>query len=176
MALLPEKIYMVGNPYDYTVTLPPKTLLIVSFASSGLSSTLDNSSGINSSDFTLTINTSTANENLFCTEMYDGNVSTFTTEVINPALHTTEYAKLISLIAEIDAVIESKISGGANYSITINNKTLVSESLSSLETMRERYVKRANMHFLKMNGQASNGNGKPIKSITVFRPRDWSTR
>ena len=167
---------MVEIPYDYTVTLPPKTLLIVSFASSGLSSTLDNSAGSTSSDLTFIINTSTASEMLFCTEINDGIVSTFTSEVINPTLHSNEYAKLKGMIVEIDAVIESKISGGANYSITINNKTLVSESLSSLEAMRERYVKRANMLFMKMNGQAASGNGKPIKSITVFRPKDWSTR
>lgn len=176
MALLPEQIYMVGNPYEYTVKLPPKTLLIVNFAQSGDSVKLDNSTETTEQNVVLTISTSTASEQLFCTQMTDGTVTTFTSEVINPALHTNEYAKVRSLIAEIDAVIEAKIAGGANYSITINNKTLVSESLSSLEAMRERYIKRANMLFMKMNGQATSGNGKPIKSITVFRPNGWSTR
>lgn len=91
-------------------------------------------------------------------------------------MHTNEYAKLKGMIDEIDQVIAVKISGGANYSITINNKTLVSESLNSLESMRARYVKRAHTLWAKMNGVNVSGNGKPIKSITVFKPNTWSTR
>ena len=62
MALLPEQIYMVGNPYEYTVTLPPKTLLIISFAQSGDSVKLDNSTESTEQDIVLTISTSTASE------------------------------------------------------------------------------------------------------------------
>ncbi len=42
MAILPEKIYMVSNPYDYLVTIPAKTLFVISYVSTGNSITLDN--------------------------------------------------------------------------------------------------------------------------------------
>lgn len=176
MALLPEKIYMVTQPYEFTVMVPAKTILVVSFTSSGLSTSLDNLQSDTSKEFFLPLAISTASEMLFCTQITNNNVSTFTSEVINPVLHTSEYAKLKQMIDEIDAVIANKISGGANYSITINNKTLVSESLNSLETMRERYVKRANALWAKMNGLNVSGNGRPFKSITVFKPNTWRTR
>ncbi|HCI4682149.1 hypothetical protein [Klebsiella pneumoniae] len=176
MALLSEKIYIVSNPYDLAVTLPARTILVVSFTSSGQSISFDNLQSDTSREFTLTLEIDTASETLFCTQITNNSVSTFTSEVINPVMHTNEYVKLKGMIDEIDQVIAVKISGGANYSITINNKTLVSESLSSLESMRERYVKRANALWAKMNGINVSGNGKPIKSITVFKPNTWSTR
>jgi hypothetical protein len=176
MALLPDKIYMVTSPYELSVTLPANTILVVSFTSSGQSTTLDNSQSLIEQDFTLSIDIDGAQETLFCTQINGTNASTSLTEVINPVLHTSEYAKLKALIDEIDTVISTKIAGGANYSITINNKTLISESLTALETMRERYVKRANALWAKMNGQNVSGSGKPFKSITVFRDRKWNTR
>ncbi|SXB94468.1 hypothetical protein [Klebsiella pneumoniae] len=129
MALLSEKIYMVSNPYDLAVTLPARTILVVSFTSSGQSISFDNLQSDTSREFTLTLEIDTASETLFCTQITNNSVSTFTSEVINPVMHTNEYAKLKGMIDEIDQVIAVKISGGANYSITINNKTLVSESL-----------------------------------------------
>lgn len=176
MALLPEKIYMVSNPMDLTVNVPAATILVISFTTSGQSQSLDNLSGSTSKDFTVTLEMGTAQELLFCTQISNGQASTFTSEVINPLMFTSEYGQLKTMIDEIDQVIANKIAGGANYSITINNKTLVSESLSSLESMRERYVKRANALFVKMNGGSISGNGKPIKSITVFKPKPGSTR
>lgn len=176
MALLPEKIYMVSNPMDLTVLVPAATILVISFTSSGKSTSLDNINGSTSKEFTVALDLSTAQELLFCTQLSNGQASTFTSEVINPLLYTSEYSQLIQMIGEIDQVIANKIAGGANYSITINNKTLVSESLSSLESMRERYVKRANALFVKMNGGTLSNGGKPIKSITVFKPKPGSTR
>lgn len=175
MPLLPEKICMVSNPMDIKVVVPTETILIISFTTSGKSISLDNLQGNTSKEFTVELDMSTAQELLFCTQVSNGYASTFTSEVINPVLYTSEYAKLRQMIAEIDSVIANKVSGGANITITINNKTLVSESLSSLESMRERYIKRANALFMKMNGSTSNG-GKPIKSITVFKPKPGSTR
>lgn len=176
MALLPEKIYMVSNPMDLTVLVPAATILVISFTSSGKSTSLDNLNGSTSKEFTVVLDMSTAQQLLFCTKMSNGQASTFTSEVINPLFYTSEYSQLKEMISEIDQVIANKIAGGANYSITINNKTLVSESLSSLESMRERYVKRANALFLKMNGGTFSNGGKPIKSITVFKPKPGSTR
>lgn len=176
MALLPEKIYLVTNPMDLTVVVPSQTILVISFTTSGISTSLDNLQGSTSKEFTLTLELSTAQEMLFCTQITNGLASTFTSEVINPLLFTSEYAQLKRMIDEIDTVIANKIAGGANYSITINNKTLVSESLSSLEAMRDRYVKRANQLFSKMNNMNTSNGGKPIKSITVFRPKPGSIR
>ena len=46
--------------------------------------------------------------------------------------------------------------------------------------MRIRYIKRANALWAAMNDQPANGNGRPIKSVTVFRdpnyPNRWGTR
>nr|WP_281959356.1 hypothetical protein [Enterobacter mori] len=176
MALLPEKIYLVTNPMVLTVVVPSQTILVISFTTSGISTSLDNLQGSTSKEFTLTLELSTAQEILFCTQITNGLASTFTSEVINPLLFTSEYAQLKRMIEEIDTVIANKIAGGANYSITINNKTLVSESLSSLESMRDRYVKRANQLFSKMNNMNTSNGVKPIKSITVFRPKPGSIR
>jgi hypothetical protein len=40
MAILPEQIYMVSNPYDYSVTIPAKTIFVISYVSTGQSITL----------------------------------------------------------------------------------------------------------------------------------------
>ncbi|HFR2436862.1 TPA: hypothetical protein ACHVGF_004343, partial [Shigella sonnei] len=124
MTLLPEKIYMVSNPMDLTVLVPAATILVISFTSSGKSTSLDNLNGSTSKEFTVVLDMSTAQELLFCTQISNGQTSTFTSEVINPLLYTSEYSQLKQMISEIDQVIANKIAGGANYSITINNKTL----------------------------------------------------
>ena len=178
--LLPDKIYMTSTPYNQTVLIPANTLLVVGYLTSGTSETLDNTASSSSTEFTLAIDISTANEKLFCTQITNGIASTFTSEVINPVKHTEEYSKLLKQIEELDAVIAVKVAGGGTYSITINNKTLVSESIDSLESIRNRYVKRANAIWAKMNGQNVSASGRPFKSITVFRdpnyPIRWGTR
>ncbi|EOI5775890.1 hypothetical protein ACMS0O_000993 [Cronobacter malonaticus] len=180
MAILPEKIYMVSNPYDYLVTIPAKTLFVISYISTGNSITLDNSNSDSEQPFTITFETNVASEKLFCTSITNGIASTSQCEVIDPTKHTEEYARIRKMIEEIEAVIEAKIQGGANYSITINNKTLVSESLANLEAIRARYIERANSLWAKMNGQPTSGSSKPFKSMTVFRdpnyPDRWGTR
>ncbi|HEL6320307.1 TPA: hypothetical protein UO035_000379 [Klebsiella pneumoniae] len=182
MAILPEKIYMVSNPYDYLVTIPAKTLFVISYVSTGNSITLDNSNSNSDSEgsFTITFETNVASEKLFCTTITNGIASTSQCEVIDPTKYTEEYARIRKMIEEIEAVIEAKIQGGANYSITINNKTLVSESLANLEAIRARYIERANSLWAKMNGQSTSGSSKPFKSMTVFRdsnyPDRWGTR
>lgn len=180
MAILPDTIYMGSNPYDYSISIPANTLFIVSFLSTGQSQTFDNTESDTEKDFTVTFDINNASEKLFCTTIINGIASTSNSEVIDPTKFTSEYAKLRTMISEIEAVIESKIQGGANYSITINNKTLVSESLSSLEDMRTRYIKRANALFARMNGEQTSGDTKPFKSVTVFRdphyPNRWGIR
>lgn len=178
MAILPEQIYMVSNPYEHSVTIPAKTIFVTSYVSTGQSVTLDNQSSDVERDFIITFDLAISSEKLFCTQITNGIVSTSQCEVIDPTRHTAEYARIRTMISEIEAVIEAKIQGGANYSIAINNKTLVSESLANLEAMRTRYIERANSLWAKMNGKPDSN--KPFKSITVFRdpnyPNRWGTR
>lgn len=164
--LLPDKIYILSNPYNQDVTLPAQTTLIVSSTNTGTSQTINNSTDV-SLDTVISISTDKATDKLFCT-VISNTVSTFTSEVINPNLYTSEYSKLVEMINDIDTVIASKVSGGGVYSMTINNKTLVSENLSSLESMRNRYVQRANVIWGQMTGKPIT-QGRPIKSITVLR-------
>lgn len=165
--LLPDKIYILSNPHNQDVTLPAQSTLIVSSTNTGTSQTITNSTDV-SRDTVISISTDKATDKLFCT-VISNTVSTFTCEVINPNLYTSEYSKLIEMINDIDTVIASKVSGGGVYSMTINNKTLVSENLSSLESMRTRYVQRANVIWGQMTGEPINAQGRPIKSITVLR-------
>ena len=165
--LLPDKIYILSNPYNQDVTLPAQTTLIVSSTNTGTSQTINNSTDF-SLDTVISISTDKATDKLFCT-VISNTVSNFTCEVINPNLYTSEYSKLVEMINDIDTVIASKVSGGGVYSMTINNKTLVSENLSSLESMRNRYVQRANVIWGQMTGEPINAQGRPIKSITVLR-------
>ncbi|WP_052050237.1 hypothetical protein [Cedecea neteri] len=177
--ILPEKIYMLTVPYDQKITLPASTTLVVNYLSGGNSITLTNSYSVQK-DFTLTLDMTDSNDKLFCVQISGSKTTNFVSEIINPAKYTSEYSQLVNLIKEIDAVIEARVAGGGVYSATINNKTLISETLSNLENMRIRYIKRANALWASMNDQPVNGNGKPIKSITVFRdpnyPNRWGTR
>ncbi|EPY3962334.1 TPA: hypothetical protein ACKFTV_002217 [Klebsiella pneumoniae] len=177
--LLPEKIYMLSVPYDQKVTLPADTTLIINYLSGGNSITLTNPDSVER-DFTLTIDMTGPQDKLFCVEISGTKTTNFVSEVINPAKYTSEYSQILALIKELDEVIQQKVEGGGVYSTTINNKTLVSESLTNLENMRIRYIKRANAIWAAMNDQPANGNGRPIKSVTVFRdpnyPNRWGTR
>lgn len=179
--LLPEKIYMTISPYDQKVMLPPFTTLTVNYLSTGNSITVSNPTN-KDVEAVLTFTMDSPLEKLFCVQI-DTNKSTasnFTSEIINPTKSTEEYAQLLSLIKDIDTVIEARVKGGGTYSVTINNKTLISESLTNLENMRIRYIKRANAVWASMNDKPANGNGRPFKSMTVFRdpnyPNRWGTR
>lgn len=177
--ILPGKIYMVTVPYDQPVTVPAHTTLVVNYLSGGNSITLTNPSDV-PSNMTLTIDMQGPNDKLICVQITGDKVVNFISEVINPMKFTTEYSQLIKLIEDIDAVITAKVAGGGVYSTTINNKTLISETLTNLENMRIRYIKRANALWASMNDLPVNGNGKPFKSVTVFRdanyPNRWGTR
>lgn len=177
--ILPEKIYMLTVPYDQTVTLPAKTTLVVNYLTGGASVTLTNPDLV-AREFTLTIDMDIPNDKLFCVQISGTKTINFVSEIINPAKYTNEYSQLLKMIKEIDQVIADRVAGGGVYSTTINNKTLISETLTNLENMRIRYIKRANALWASMNDLPVNGNGKPFKSVTVFRdpnyPNRWGTR
>lgn len=163
------------------VNLPPHSTLIVNYLSSGKSQSIDNFSTTTEATL-ITFSIDGANDKLVCilVDNHAGTYNQFISDIINPLKFTTEYAQLIDLINEIDSVIEERVKGGGVYSTTINNKTLITESLTNLENMRIRYIKRANALWASMNDQPMNGNGKPFKSVTVFRdpkyPNRWGTR
>lgn len=170
---------MLTVPYDQTVTLPAKTTLVVNYLTGGASVTLTNPDSV-AREFTLNIDMDIPNDKLFCVQISGTKTINFVSEIINPAKYTNEYSQLLKMIKEIDQVIADRVAGGGVYSTTINNKTLISETLTNLENMRIRYIKRANALWASMNDQPVNGNGKPFKSVTVFRdpnyPNRWGTR
>ncbi|WP_274871979.1 hypothetical protein [Serratia marcescens] len=90
-------------------------------------------------------------------------VSTFV--VVDPLETTTRYQDLLKTLKEIDEVIAMRISGGLITTTTINNKTLVNESLEVLYRLKEQYTQQANKELLKLNGKSGDGK-QPIKSIT----------
>lgn len=179
--ILPEKIYMITSPYDQQVTMPANTTLVINFLSGAASITLVNRTDI-SSVMTATLSMDIPSDKMFCIQIDNssGTVINFLSELINPAKYTQEYSELTAMIKEIDEVIKVKVAGGGVYSTTINNKTLVSENLTALENLRIRYIKRANALWAIMNDLPANGNGRPIKSVTMLRdpnyPDRWGTR
>ncbi|ENV5883840.1 hypothetical protein ACFIPR_003208 [Enterobacter kobei] len=86
-------------------------------------------------------------------------------QVEDPHNITKTYNMLVKIINEIDLVVDARLSGGGVLSTTINNKTLLNESLASLYKLRAGYVKRANAELGKINGS---NQGNPIKSYTNF--------
>ncbi|MGC0844645.1 hypothetical protein [Pantoea agglomerans] len=183
--LLPEKLYIPSVPYTGTVVVPAYSILFICSINTGESQKLDNTTSDTDVSFSFNIVQTVASDKLFCTLVtYKDGISTdtlmFTTEVIDASKNTQEYSELLAMIKEIDEVIRVKVQGGGVYSTTINNKTLVSENLSALENLRIRYIKRANALWSIMNDQPANGNGRPIKSVTLLRdpnyPNRWGTR
>lgn len=86
-------------------------------------------------------------------------------QVEDPHNVAKTYNMLVKIIEEIDSIVSMRLSGGGVLSTTINNKTLLNESLSSLYKLRAGYVKRANAELGKINGS---NQGNPIKSVTNF--------
>ncbi|MHC3292342.1 hypothetical protein ACXOER_05010, partial [Salmonella enterica] len=95
----------------------------------------------------------------------DGNQSVEHFQIVDPTNIANNYNQLMGILKDIDAVIESRLTGGGILQTTINNKTLISESLSSLYAIRAAYVKRINAELAKINKTNPNN---PIKSISRF--------
>lgn len=86
-------------------------------------------------------------------------------QIVNPITAATQYNQILAILAEIDKVIADRLAGGGTITVTINNKTLMSESLSSLYALRSLYVNRANAELAKVKGTNPDN---PIKSISRF--------
>ncbi|MDV0678320.1 hypothetical protein VC636_25670 [Citrobacter freundii] len=177
--IIAENIYLTTTPYPYSFKLPARTTIVINSMESDNSITLQNNGAVEKDEI-LMIDQQTGKDTLFVMQISNGKSENYVTTVINPSTYGTEYKELKDMIKEIDAVIADKIKGGGVTTLSINNKTLVSESMEVLESMRNRYIKRANTLWSIMNGDPASGNGRPIKSVTVLRdpnyPNRWGTR
>jgi len=112
------------------------------------------------------IDTSTWAEGMTTVVISSNGMSVKIFEVLNPINITSKYNQLLKIIEEIDAVVEARLHNGGVLSTTINNKTLMNETLTNLYIIRAKYVKQANAELLRIN---SKNDGNPIKSITTFK-------
>ncbi|ELY6084793.1 hypothetical protein SNO26_004047, partial [Cronobacter sakazakii] len=88
-----------------------------------------------------------------------------TFQIVDPTATANKYNQYLSIIDEINIVIESKVQGGGVITQSINNKSLTTESMDALLKLRTHYTKLANQELARMRGLSS---GNPIKSITTF--------
>lgn len=88
-----------------------------------------------------------------------------TFQIVDPTATANKYNQYLTIIDEINIVIESKIQGGGVITQSINNKSLTTESMDALLKLRTHYTKLANQELARMRGLSS---GNPIKSITTF--------
>ncbi len=85
--------------------------------------------------------------------------------VIDPLEAASTYNQIIGIIKDIDNVIDARLQNGGVYQTSINNKSLMSETLAQLYAMRANYIKRANAELAKMKNTVPDN---PIKSITFL--------
>lgn len=112
-----------------------------------------------------TIDTSTWKPGAYTAIINDTTFAVRTFQIVDPTATANKYNQYLSIIDEINIVIESKVQGGGVISQSINNKSLTTESMDSLLRLRTHYMKLANQELARMKGLSS---GNPIKSITTF--------
>ncbi|CAI1549837.1 MULTISPECIES: hypothetical protein [Serratia] len=103
------------------------------------------------------------------TDMSISDVIHFT--VIDPIASSEKYQELLKMLDDIDQLIKMRIAGGLITTTSINNKTLVNESLDVLYRLKDQYTKQANKELLKLNGKPDYGQ-RPIKSITKLHRKE----
>ncbi|WP_199639365.1 hypothetical protein JEM67_13435 [Serratia sp. PAMC26656] len=103
------------------------------------------------------------------TDMSISEVIHFT--VIDPIASSDKYQELLKMLEDIDQLIKMRVAGGLITTTSINNKTLVNESLDVLYRLKDQYTKQANKELLKLNGKSGDGQ-RPIKSITKLNRRN----
>jgi len=89
----------------------------------------------------------------------NGVISIAAVEIVDPLASMDELNDALTMIKEIDQVLEDRAKNAISQ-ITINNKTIVNSSLDSLLSLRAMYIKKAN----KIRGKAG-----IFKSVTVFK-------
>lgn len=97
--------------------------------------------------------------NFTCVTNSNGVIKISQVEIIDPLASSDELNDAITMVKEIDQVLEDRAKNAVSQ-ITINNKTIVNSSLESLISLRAMYVKKVN-RLRKKAGV--------FKSVTVFR-------
>ncbi|WP_313680727.1 hypothetical protein [Pseudescherichia sp.] len=152
-----EQIFIGEN---ITEVIPANTTLKIG----NKETTVFEYSNLTDSDTSIQINTSKWETGTFSVVLNkSGEISISTTDIIDPLAVTDEFNHCKMMIKEIDQVIEDRTKNAVT-TVTINNKTIVNESLDALYKVRSLYVKRANDILKKKNKK-----GGIFKSITVFR-------
>ncbi|WP_370558420.1 hypothetical protein [Edwardsiella tarda] len=96
----------------------------------------------------------------------DGTMQVLPFEVIDPKALASNIKQLQDILNEIDEVVQSRLKHDGIVTTTLNNKTLISESLGTLYQLRQHYKKRLADEMKNINKT----NSSPIiKSITTFR-------
>ncbi|HHH3437607.1 TPA: hypothetical protein ACPZBX_001035 [Enterobacter hormaechei subsp. steigerwaltii] len=113
----------------------------------------------------ITVDTSTWKPGAYTAIINDKTFSVRTFQIVDPTATANKYNQYLSIIDEINIVIESKVQGGGVITQSINNKSLTTESMDALLRLRTHYIKLANQESARMKGLSS---GNPIKSITTF--------
>ncbi|USL56767.1 hypothetical protein IAQ00_13695 [Pantoea ananatis] len=89
----------------------------------------------------------------------NGTIKISQVQIIDPLSSSDELNDALTMIKEIDKVLEDRAKNAVSQ-ITINNKTIVNSSLESLITLRALYIKKVN-RLRKQSGI--------FKSVTVFK-------
>ncbi|WP_261448485.1 hypothetical protein [Serratia liquefaciens] len=155
-----KKLIYIGE--RFLENIEPKTKIVIGNSTNNILE-IDNSS----SDTTIThdIDTSAWPVGVYSeVRNINGVISIGTITVIDPLAQVEELTHVQDMIKEIDHVIEDRMNNAVTQ-ITINNKTIINESLDALFKLRTVYVQRANSILKKRSGNKCGF----FKSITVFR-------
>ncbi|WP_194761640.1 hypothetical protein [Pantoea ananatis] len=129
---------VIGNKtttvYEYENTTSNDTSIVID--------TVDFQEG----NFTVVVNT-------------NGTINISQVQIIDPLSSSDELNDALTMIKEIDQVLEDRAKNAVSQ-ITINNKTIVNSSLESLINLRALYIKKVN-RLRKQSGI--------FKSVTVFK-------
>lgn len=154
-----ENIY-IGEKFSETI--PANSTLMVG----NTTTTLVELSNPSTESVVESIDTSTWAAGLYSVVLNQaGKISVSTCQVIDPLAEVTEIQDARNMVSEIDQIIEDRAQNAVTQ-VTINNKTIINESLDVLMRLRTYYVNKANSLLKK---QSASGNGGMFKSITVFR-------
>ncbi|MCT8171737.1 hypothetical protein ACRAOD_17415 [Raoultella ornithinolytica] len=89
----------------------------------------------------------------------NGTITISQVEIIDPLASSDALNDALTMIKEIDQVLEDRAKNAVSQ-ITINNKTIINSSLDSLLSLRAMYIKKVN----RIRGQSG-----IFKSVTVFK-------
>jgi len=148
-----ELIYK-GEKFTYIV--PANTKIIIG----SKTTTVYEYENTTSNDTPVVIDTTNFQEGNFTYVVNaNGDIKISQVQIIDPLSSSDELNDALTMIKEIDQVLEDRAKNAVSQ-ITINNKTIINSSLESLVSLRAMYVRKANK-LRKKSGV--------FKSVTVFR-------